>query len=439
MSRAFLPLLMVVLVGCQDDSGQTGGEVRNRTPSGAAGVVTGGGSNCDESSTELDDLSLTTELGFSAAFVLEFATGTKQAPLEWERPTVFTPSGTLPVAVQPESGTSGITVVITRGSGGARYVTAAVATSGSGGALEGSLGCPDRVEIDVNVELSTDGGALAETFNGTLTAHNPWAVTLSLPFDLEQLGGTLDVSVPGLDDLELTQFSVEAVFGPDGLFMGTIGGVVQVDDGQFVSVGKLELARWGNSPCESSEVPVAVNADAGGPFPSDLLATINDANPVSMTWRDGSHTDLTFEVTTDQNYACLQQPPLDSLLLLPATAHVTTSDGRVDTNLAVDVSGYLDDANRLDRIDLNARGNVVAAAEFQSVFGITGIDTMGQQNVGVLLTSTYDVAGAAAPTGTLDVVGTVPVECDTTPMPGAMSAPGCDPNGTASTLDSATW
>jgi hypothetical protein len=157
-----------------------------------------------------------------------------------------------------------------------------------------------------------------------------------------------------------------------------------------------------------------------------------------MMWRDGTRAELTLDVTTAEAHACLEPPPFPPRLSLPATAHAVTSDGRVDTNLVVDLFGPVDEANRVTRVELIANGNFAPAEDFETRYGITGIDATGQDRIVILFTSSYDISGSTPPTGALEVVGTVSVECDPAP-PDAMGTPACNPNGPTTTLDSATW
>jgi hypothetical protein len=195
----FLVLLLVALAGCRTESdssaetldelsgdswesaGQTGGEVEGPTSPGGSneggdGLTGGNSGSCDEQATSINDAQVKTELGFSIADVTAFASGTKQAPLLWHEPTAFTRSGEVPAVVTPESGTTEITFEITPTAGGARYITSTPAeTAGNeGGLLLGGPGgsCSDRIEIDVDVTLTTEGGAFDETISATLHARN---------------------------------------------------------------------------------------------------------------------------------------------------------------------------------------------------------------------------------------------------------------------------
>jgi hypothetical protein len=271
--------------------------------------------------------------------------------------------------------------------------------------------------------------------------ETPFQATLSWPFELDDLAGALEVSLPGVANAELKQFSIETQLGPDGFFTGTIGGIVEQDDGQVTSAGGIELASWGENPCESYEIPVSVNADIGGFSPLDVLEPINDAGPLSMTWADGSQTELTITATSDRRYACLQQDFGTARLLLISTAHATATDERVDTELEVDVFGQFDESNQLTGTSLvfNAyMGKGVPAAEFESAFGITGVDVTSQETVTISFGSNYEIAGSQPPDGGLEVIGIVPFDCSTLPPPDENSAPGC-PGPTITTLDSATW
>ncbi len=465
MQRSWFLVLLFAFAGCRTESGasnemrdevsggsvesagQTGGEVQGPGDPDDLGGLTGGegSGNCDETPTEIEDAEAKTELGFSVAEVTAFATGTHQAPLVWHEPMAFTREGQVPALVTPESGTTQITMEITPIAGGARYISSApAATSGDEGGLGiGNLGggCSDRIEIDVEVALTTDGGAFDETFTTSLQVRTPFQATFSWPFELDELMGALEVSLPDVDNAELKQFSVETRLGPGDFFTGTIGGIVEQNDGQVASAGGIELASWGDNPCESYEVPVSVDAAIDGVSPLDVLAPINDAGPLTMTWADGSQTELTITADSDRPYACLQPDVESARLLLVSTAHATTTDERLELELEVDVFGQLDESNQLTGVSLvfnSYFGKAVPAAEFESAFGISGVDPGDSETITISFGSVYDVTGSEAPEGMLEVIGIVPFDCSTLPPPDENSSPGC-PGPTMTTLDSADW
>lgn len=424
-----------------ESAGQTGGEVGAPGGGGPTGNSSG---NCDEEPSAIDDPEQETELGFSVADITAFATGTKQAPLLWNEPMAFTFSGEVPVMVTPESGTTQITMEIAPAPGGARYIRSTPAqSSGSGGNLLGNIAgnCSDRVEIDVEVTLTTDGGAFDESFPATLHAPTPFEATMSWPFELDELAGALEVSLPGVDDAELKQFSVDTQLGPGDRFAGAIGGTVQQNNGQVASAGRIDLASWGDNPCESYGIPVSVDATIDGFSPMDVLAPINDAGPHNMLWADGSRSELTITATSNRAYACLQKLE-NTRLLLVSTAHASSSDARMDTELEVDVVGILGEHNQLTGTSLifnSYMGKGVPAAEFENAFGVKGVDLRDSEIVTISFDTFYDVAGSEAPSGRLEVIGIVPFDCSTVPPPEDENViPGC-PGPTITTLESASW
>lgn len=480
-STASLSLALVIgLIGCrtQSDSsggsadelsssdlesaGQTGGEVTGPgigngsegDPSNGGALGGNNGGNCDEDPQTIDDLDAETTLGFAPSEVIAFATGNKQAPLEWLEPMAFSRGGAVPALVTPESGTSEITMVITPTSDGVRYITSQASSSSAtnGNLLAGPAllgGCSDRLEIDVQVTLNTAGGAFAESFQGTLHASTPYLATLSLPFELTELMGDLSVSVPELENVNLRQFSIETQLGPGDLFAGTIGGIVEQNDGQVASAGQLELATWGENPCEVYEIPVAIDANLGEFTPDDLLSTVNTEDALTMTWNDQSQTELSIEVTRledadGKSFGCLMPDNFPPTLLLPAMAHTTTTDGRIDSTLEVDLFGQLGDSGELSTVELIFNEYMVRdvpIAEFETQFGITGVDLTGYDSATISFTSTYDVAGSTDVTGALEVIGIqppAPVEPPPESSSSGGSAPG-SPGSSITVLDSATW
>src|SRR5690606_37217597 len=132
--------------------------------------------------------------------------------------------------------------------------------------------------------------------------------------------------------------------GPGELFAGSIGGLVEQSDGQVASAGQLELAACGENPCEVYEVPVAIDANSGEFTAADLLTTVNDEGALAMTGDDQSQTELTIEVASiedadGKSFGCLMPDNFPPTIVLPATAHATSSDGRIDSTLEVDLFG----------------------------------------------------------------------------------------------------
>lgn len=205
--RITLPLTSILCAvlafapGC--GGGQTGDQSGKNINGGAAE-----GSPCEDhvSDVALDDASA---LGFSADDVLDFAARRFDSPLTWQ-----SLDG---VQYTPGAGQSTLSLTLSP-SGSAALVRSAprMATGGSGPGL--SPLCPsDRLRIAVQAELTTEEGALLESFDSTVEASDAVSASLSQVFALAQLHGN---------------FKVDAV--ASSVLPGT-GAAVQVSELRFVS------------------------------------------------------------------------------------------------------------------------------------------------------------------------------------------------------------
>ena len=451
-------------------AGQTGGEVQSDP--GDADLTTGGttgnaagedGFGCEPRPQVLASADTESALGFSANDILEFAEGVHQAEVIWNDLSALSFPSDVSVSLGPETGTGEITLEIEYSGGEVRYVETEASTPDDGtevGLLGGSS-CPTYLEIDVNATLSTAGGALAEAFPTTLRATTSYLAELSYPFEFEDLMGDLELSVSGGENAELVQFSVEAELAA-GLFRGNIGGILQQSNEMVASAAPLELASWGPEPCELGGTPVPLDAQIGGFTPADLLAVINDSPALDVTWADGSQAELTLGVDTDEAFACLGGAFQPEQVVLIANVSVSSDDGRVASELGVDLFGRFPGGEQLAEVELifnAAFTKAVPVADFETAFGITGANLEDYETATINLQSVWDLSDDSV-SGTLEVLGLSPAMCNGDPEPppdittspdssgegepgdpalsSAGTTPGCA--GLMSTsVDSATW
>ena len=187
--------LAMVSVGCigtpPNDDGQFGEEgahceVVARTPLG------------------LDEVS---PLGFTAQAVLDFAAGTHAATLAWEDGS-RTP---LSLVIEPV--------------GDIEYLEQAVVDDGNGSGEEPALAplCPNVLSIGVDIGLSTEDGALAEQWLGTLEADTVELARFGR--DLDDVAGTFDAwdHAPegvAFDEVHAWLDTTISAAGPEGLISG---------------------------------------------------------------------------------------------------------------------------------------------------------------------------------------------------------------------------
>jgi hypothetical protein len=122
----------------------------------------------------------------------------------------------------------------------------------------------------------------------------------------------------------------------------------------------------------------------------------------------------------------------------------TSGDGRLDSVLGVQLIGLGDGAGGFAQVQLlynDYFAKAVPVAEFETQFGISGVDLSAYESATITFGTIYDTSSEpAATSGQLEVLGLTTADCATEqqePEPGA-AAPGCV--GTTSTVvDSATW
>lgn len=127
-----------------------------------------------------DELSIEEEspLGFAGRAVTTIAGGDHTATLTWA--TGDTTELTLSVSYQD---------------GDIRYIDSEPEEPGPGEVAPAiSPVCEDRLEVDVVLEAATEDGALAETWDSTLSAYEEQVINLYEELAIDGLTGTLDVA-----------------------------------------------------------------------------------------------------------------------------------------------------------------------------------------------------------------------------------------------------
>lgn len=201
---------------------------------------------CEETRTSLGLLEQAgAGLGFSATEVLAFAEKDHQSVLRWlpmERVSYRPEAGDVPVSVSVDYAGGPIELVESF----LKYPPDFIDVGP--GLYEDS--CINALSIEVEVELTTAAGALAERFTADLRARSALSAEIVHPVELDAMGGSFeiiqfhDLDLPDTTGTEVRQPMFRISFselGTDGRFEALL---LQFWGGGAVAGAFLELARW---------------------------------------------------------------------------------------------------------------------------------------------------------------------------------------------------
>ncbi|HYQ17885.1 MAG TPA: hypothetical protein VEQ58_19065, partial [Polyangiaceae bacterium] len=291
---------------------------------------------------------------------------------------------------------------------------------------------------------STEGGALAESYDTMLRSVAPGVAQLSVPFDPAKVSGSLVVTSSN-PRAKLVQLSLSATLMAEGM-AGSISGLEQTESGSgatgAVGASGAVLAVWPDSQAcrdvsrDGGGLGMPLGAEVLGVSGNDTLASLAPASPVSIHWLNGEQTTLQVRITSTAD-GCFTVSS-DPSVTYPVTIELKSADGKLDGSYAGKVTATGSGASR--RVDASAW--LELAVEDVSQSGFTSItvpdDTDGLQ---LRIESTLE-AGVAA--SSVKLLGLTNPPCLTeppapTPTPGGgFSSPGCE--GQKQTpLESAAW
>jgi hypothetical protein len=391
-----------------------------------------GGELCSESARPLS-LEEGTELGFSAAQVLGWASGEHRESLLWrEQGQSF----------GPEQGRSELTLTVEPL--GARFIDRAPKQR-SDGSEEGpaialaeigyeSDPCADSIALDVRLGIATAGGALAESVETTLHARARDVLTGNVTLPLDQLSGSFEAqvatpagSVPrGTPKLQLG-FTLSQ-YGNTGQF-GLLSEFESIDGSAVGQGGIAQLARFpADGYCEQGGVSATGTQSVRGLSVSAVLEQLSQISPARL---DGSSATLELGFTSTAQSVCIQLGGPESgttRVEFPGRVTLRASDQSIDGTLDVTLAGA---ATAGVLAESSATGNryisdraeaaqALADSPVQRSFDLSNYD-------GAALDFTTTVSDSEA-LGSLIVSGLDVADCVTNPPPvepGAMSSPGC--------------
>ena len=425
-TRALVGLLILVpfvglgSAGCF--GGQTGGEVGSHPPrdedlGGSGGTYIQNPEDgpsiavcveeCRDERTALE-LDEPSPLGFSPEDVLAVAEGTHEAALTYsssqEGAFQLTPGGT----------STTLTMVLER-TGNATFVQSWPGPDSCYPADSQEI-CPDRLEVEVTVSLTTEDGAFDEQFAALLVAKSPGETTLTVPLDLESLAGSFAVEVDNDGKTALT--TLDSVFAA-GVFAGSVTGLLQLErDGSHAETGYVTFAHWGRGDCPDDAA--LVDPEAEGVLSSaEPFDTINQTSPLSLTWADGTQTELTLNASDSGGPLCrsfsrlVERKQEDfERYVIGGTIELATADGRWATTQPIEVCSAADAGELVTTSLYLAQDEPVPRSEFEATFGLRDVDLGDFETAGLRLDIAYTGEGdSGRAEGDVTVVGVLPNEC----------------------------
>lgn len=402
-----------------------------------------GANGCDEHKEKLAGFDTVTDSG-TAEEVMAFAEKSFDAPITWREPREGQAW-----SAGPESGTGVLHIDVARGDD--VYALTYSQPASNGGIELGYVCPPPQLGVEVHVNVTTDGGALAESYDTLLRTSAPGVATLSVPVDLTKLGGSLAVSSSNPRS-KLVQLSLAATFTAEGT-AGSISGIEQTDSGSGASsassAGSAVLAVWPDSAAcqalsqDGGGLGMPVDQTALGVTGTDTLASVAAVEPTAITWLDGAHSTLTVDIESTGD-GCFRVSPLPAEIgggagvTYPVSISAKSEDGRLDGTYAgqVVVTGSGSDRSVMASAWLELSVDDVAKSGFSDVSVPADSDGLRLR-----IESTF---ADGVTSGTVQLFSVSNPPCLTNPEPpmstpgGGMSTPGC-PGQSQTRLEVASW
>lgn len=394
------------------------------------------GNGCVDTVTVLGGVEAASALGFSAADVLAVAEGSHASTMTWGEGML---EGPVHVTFGPESGAGELTVGVAYNGGEVRFIDSKPEEGGEGGeaALGGYAECENRLEVDVDVTVTSAGGAFAEAFTAPLAATSRGIGRISHDVDIAAVMGSFALTAVDPAAAEVGPIGFTIGISESGLFGGA-STTVSIEEGGAVGAGPMTIASWpaGGSACEFGEAPLGLDAAVALFSGADAVALIAAAPPLSLTWQGSPPTAMTLAVTPGEVVCATDSGSTAGSLRIPATAAIETADGRWSGSFAVEIYATPADDGTLAEVRVGVPavyGATVPAAEFLATYGLADIDLAGFDEGGIDFSGNYVPAdGGASATGQVTVIGMNMHMCSNEP-----GAP-CEGNEYVE-LDMATW
>lgn len=365
---------------------------------------------CSYTAIPLTDPTVDPGVGFSPAQVLALVEGSHEAPLFWN--ATFD-AGPTTVTIGPEQGASTLQVQVAAAPGGARLMQADPQLYDDG--------CADALELDVQVQVSTAGGALQESFVAPVRARVPDFAELRHAIPWDQIAGTLIAQAQGEGEITFAPLDLRLGISPFGLD-GSFGTALEVVHGGSVGSGPLTLATFPSATplCEDEAYTIPVTQAPYGASVDDVVALVSSFETLTLRRPDGTRPALDFVLVPHGEYACARSAGLsgEGELRFLATLEIRSDDG-IDGRVPVEVHAS-GSGSALTHAGITSPPFDWATTDaFATTFGVFGVSLEGYHG-GIV-----EMNGAFAPStnpgsadGTLVVSGVSVHDCSQNPSGG---------------------
>lgn len=299
------------------------------------------------------------ELGFAPSQLLQLLEEPYETSLAWG--TNGEPGAGPEVTVGPETGVSGLQVAFSYRGGAINLLTAASPESDAGAASGGEAAssettqvpCPPELELEVELQIRSDGGALDETVTTMVRARTPDIASFSHQVAAEDIEGELMLTGESASDWPLAQFEFRGVIAEYGT-NGTIN-VVRVNEASSQNSspvpseeGELDpedvgmhqaVAVWpapgecvGDSHASGAGGGIVVESDQDlGEFSAaDARGVFDGVTEIPITWDSDQETQLTLEVNANGSTCAWPDGSGATSVAFPASVDLASEDERID-------------------------------------------------------------------------------------------------------------
>jgi hypothetical protein len=322
----------------------------------------------------------------------------------------------------------------------------------------GEIPCPPVLEMDVEVALETNDGALDETFTATLRASSSEVLSLTATLDADDLNGALDLMNSPLGaplrrlhfDATVSRFGTTGWLSPEfgsGDAEGSDADSTQIDSERTeiggAGFGGAQVAVWpaaGSCPMElwgERHLPVVDEAELWGFTALEGKNTLANLSALPMRWEGGEESELRIDVRP-LGEACVRVDRYGSRTeLFAAVIDLETGDGAmvVEHQAVVEISPTQDDTG-VQGANVSVQIDDLEPTEAAATLGMAELELDGVDAIAFSFWMFWDPSAQVAE-GSFHVWGSVEVEC---PSGGNVSEPdqaAAEPRGSEQPSDPA--